>query len=74
MTVEVERRLGEGQILRDALGEKKSPMKPGPLSSQARTTMNEATLVILFLAAVFYGPWLTDCLVREIKSRKAHYA
>jgi hypothetical protein len=36
--------------------------------------MNEVTIILTCFAAIAYGPWLLDCLVREIRIRRAHYA
>ena len=35
--------------------------------------MNEGTLIILLFAAMAYGPWLVEEVIREIKLRHAHY-
>ena len=37
--------------------------------------MNYETITILVaIASAFYGPWLLDCLIREIRIQRAHYA
>ena len=36
--------------------------------------MNEVTIILIAIATAFYGPWLLDCLIREIRIQRAHYA
>ena len=36
--------------------------------------MNEVTIILLAIAIAFYGPWLLDSLIREIRIQRGHYA
>lgn len=36
--------------------------------------MNEVTIILSCFAVIAYGPWLLDCVIREIKIQRGHYA